>query len=290
MKIKAVFGVLLALSNAHDWAFMPDEDEGVSLLQLQMRPSIDPKHADHGLPEPFLQSTLLSRSDFDLNEEISDESRGLVDDLEITDGVVDGHRTKTVNMLTAKATPDSPPLLHIIAHVEQLGDGEDDFWIRRIQVTGGYFSGMKYRFRTGNGAYADADSYNLARVGDVNWTQPEDVLKYSQGQMYLTGFDKPEPTENFVSSPHKEVELVAGPMDIKVRYATSNKDGVEYNHLNLLVSGFLKLTAQKVSYTGVLAEDAAKVNFNDRKAEGPQEQPEESLNLVQGVREVRLFR
>lgn len=249
---------------------------------MQLRPNNDPKDAEQLQPEPFVQSTFLSRSVFETNEEVS--ATGFEDDKEITDG-------KRLNMLkvTTPDDPNRPPLLHITAQVEQ-ADGGKDMWIRRIQIAGGYFEDMVYRFKTSSGAYADADSYNLASVGENGWVQPEDALKHSQGQMYLTAFDKPEPTENFVSSPHKEAELVAGPVDIKVRYTTSNHEGVEFNHLDLFVSGFLKLSQQPLELSGVLAEDAPKMGkFDDREAAGPQE-AEQPVNLVQGVKEIRLFR
>jgi len=129
-------------------------------------------------------------------------------------------------------------LLKVSAMVEKIGSKEEDVWIRRVQVRGKWLeqSGKRWSFKTGSGFYGDPSLYQ-ARLGDGEWTAPVNLLKASDGLLRLAIHDKDAPTHMFQSSVSQDVHLVIGPVTLGVKYATSNKDGVNFNHLDVHLSG-----------------------------------------------------
>jgi len=150
-----------------------------------------------------------------------------------------------------KGASHEDALLRVTAYIEKMGDREEDLWIRRIKLTGQWLP-QHYAFKTGSGQFGD-DSLYLVRMGTGEWQHPVDILKATDGLMSVAIHNKSVPTHNFESSSAQDVELVIGPVIVGVRYATSNKDSRNFNHLDLHLQG-LKDVVQELG--GVLASDS----------------------------------
>lgn len=126
-------------------------------------------------------------------------------------------------------------LMKVSAMVEKIGPRDEDMWIRRVQVSGKWLK-QKWAFKTGSGFFGDPSLYQ-ARFGDGDWTEPVNLLKESDGLLRLAIHNKDAPTQKFQSSTGQECHLVVGPVTLAVKYATSNKDGINFNHLDVHLSG-----------------------------------------------------
>ena len=155
----------------------------------------------------------------------------------------------TLLIIPANATGDDI-LVKVAAVVEHIGPNDDDMWIRRVQVNGQWLK-QKWAFKTGSGFFGDPSLYQ-ARLGDGPWLQPLDLLKASDGLLRLAIHNKEPPTRLFQSSVGQEIHLVIGPVTLGVKYTTSNKDGRNFNHLDVHLAG---LTDVVQSIGGVLMGD-----------------------------------
>jgi len=126
-------------------------------------------------------------------------------------------------------------LMKVVCVVEHHGPREEDMWIRRVQVSGQWLK-QKWAFKTGSGFYGAPENY-LARLGDGEWQAPVELLKASDGLMSLAIHNKEVPTHTFQSSTVQDISLVTGPVTTSVVYKTSNKDGNNFNHLDIHVKG-----------------------------------------------------
>merc|ERR1719265_1684995 len=136
----------------------------------------------------------------------------------------------TLLVIPANATDDHDSLLRIQGAVEKIGPSDEDMWIRRVRVSGQWLK-EKWAFKTGSGPFGDPSLYQ-ARLGDGEWTEPVNLLQASDGLLRLAIHNKAVPTHKFQSSTAQEVNLVVGPVTVDVKYATSNKDGTNFNHLD----------------------------------------------------------
>jgi len=156
----------------------------------------------------------------------------------ILGGIEDGG---TAELLTIpKGATGEDVLMRVVVQVEKIGPREEDMWIRRVQI-GGQWLKQKWAFKTGSGFYGSPENY-LARIGNGEWKAPVDLLKASDGLLSLAIHNKEVPTQLFQSSAVQDVELVVGPVTIGVVYKTSNKDGINFNHLDVHLSGLSQVT------------------------------------------------
>jgi len=151
----------------------------------------------------------------------------------IQGGVADGGKAELLTIPKGAKVKDV--LLKVISVVEHHGPRDEDMWIRRVQVKGQWLK-QKWAFKTGSGFYGSPVNY-LARIGTGEWKAPLDLLKDSDGLLSLAIHNKEVPTKMFQSSTAQDVALVIGPVTVGVVYKTSNKDGLNFNHLDVHVKG-----------------------------------------------------
>merc|ERR1719240_1070751 len=172
-------------------------------------------------------------------------SKSTAEDLAFADGKA------TLLVIPANATGDDDALMRVQGMVEKIGPSDDDMWIRRVRVSGQWLK-EKWAFKTGSGTFGDPALYQ-ARLGDVDWTEPVNLLKASDGLLRLAIHNKEPPTHLFQQSIGQEVHLVIGPVTLGIKYVTSNKDNAMFNHLEVHLAG---LTDVVQDMGGVLMGDA----------------------------------
>jgi hypothetical protein len=163
----------------------------------------------------------------------------------IRGGIEDGGRAEL--LVIPKDAKGDDVLLSVAVQVEKMGPRKQDMWIRRVQLHGQWLKD-KWAFKTGSGFYGAPDLY-LARYGHGEWTAPVNLLKASDGLLSVAIHDKPVPTQLFQSSTAMDVQLVVGPVVVGVVWKTSNKDGANFNHLDVHLAG---LSAVKQTLGGLL--------------------------------------
>jgi len=167
----------------------------------------------------------------------------------IQGGLQDGGAAEL--LVIPKGATGEDVLMRVVVQVEHHGPREEDMWIRRVQV-GGKWLKQKWAFKTGSAFYGNAVNY-LARLGNGDWTAPVNLLKASDGLLSLAIHNKEVPTEVFQSSTAMDVALIVGPVTVSVVYKTSNKDGNNFNHLDVHLSG---LASVEQEMGGLLIGDA----------------------------------
>jgi len=194
----------------------------------------------------------------------------------IKGGIEDGGRAELL-VIPKDATGDDV-LLSVAVQVEKMGPRKQDMWIRRVQLHGQWLK-TKWAFKTGSGFYGSPELY-LGKYGDSEWKAPVDLLKASDGLLSVAIHDKPVPTHLFQSSTAMDVQLVVGPVIVGVVWKTSNKDGANFNHLDVHLAG---LSAVQQTLGGLLIgepepeEDATEEESLEQPSEElPEELPEES--------------
>lgn len=155
-----------------------------------------------------------------------------------TEGDAENGGKAILLVIPANATGDDA-LVRVAAVVEHIGPADDDMWIRRVQVNGQWLK-QKWAFKTGSGFFGDPSLYQ-ARLGDGPWQQPVDLLKASDGLLRLAIHNKEPPVRLFQSSIGQEIHLVIGPVTLGVKYTTSNKDGSNFNHLDVHLAGLTEV-------------------------------------------------
>lgn len=189
----------------------------------------------------------------------------------IRGGLEDGG---TAELLTIpKGATGKDVLLKVVVQVEKMGPRAADMWIRRVQVNGQWLK-AKWSFKTGSGFYGSPELY-LARFGDSEWTAPVNLLKASDGLLSVAIHNKSAPTQMFQSSTAQDIKLVVGPVVLGVVWKTSNKDGLNFNHLDVHLFG---LSSVKQELGGVLVGGQAPPPPPANETEAPQESsaPQES--------------
>lgn len=151
----------------------------------------------------------------------------------IKGGIEDGGRAEL--LVIPKDAKGEDVLLSVSVQVEKMGPRKQDMWIRRVQCHGKWLK-QKWAFKTGSGFYGTPELY-LARYGDGEWTAPVNLLKASDGLLSVAIHDKPVPTQMFQSSTAQDIQLVVGPVIVGVVWKTSNKDGANFNHLDVHLAG-----------------------------------------------------
>jgi len=151
----------------------------------------------------------------------------------IRGGIEDGGRAEL--LVIPKGAKGDDVLLSVAVQVEKMGPRKQDMWIRRVQLHGQWMT-KKWAFKTGSGYYGQPELY-LARYGTSPWAAPVDLLKESDGLLSVAIHDKPVPTRLFQSSTAMDVQLVVGPVIVGVVWKTSNKDGANFNHLDVHLAG-----------------------------------------------------
>jgi len=194
----------------------------------------------------------------------------------IRGGIEDGGSAEL--LVIPKGATGKDVLLRVAVQVEKMGPRDEDMWIRRVQVNGKWLK-AKWSFKTGSGFYGTPGLY-LARFGDSDWTAPINLLKASDGLLSVAIHDKPVPTKMFQSSTAQDIQLVVGPVIVGVVWKTSNKDGLNFNHLDVHLSG---LSSVKQELGGLLigeppAPSPAPANETDVEAlqDSPEQTPDES--------------
>jgi len=190
----------------------------------------------------------------------------------IQGGIEDGGSAEL--LVIPKDAKGKDILLAVDVQVEKMGPREQDMWIRRVQVHGAWLHGKKWGFKTGSAAYGSPELY-LAKYGDSEWTAPVNLLKASDGLLSVAIHDKPVPTQIFQSSTAMDTQLVVGPVVVGVVWKTSNKDGLNFNHLDVHLAG---LSSVEQTLGGLLIGDPEEKAppSNATQAESPeQESPTE---------------
>jgi len=167
----------------------------------------------------------------------------------IQGGLEDGGSAEL--LVIPKGATGEDVLLRVVVQVEHHGPREEDMWIRRVQVAGKWLK-KNWAFKTGSAFYGSPVNY-LARLGHGDWTAPVNLLKASDGLLSLAIHNKEVPTEMFQSSTAMDVALIVGPVTVSVVYKTSNKDGNNFNHLDVHLSG---LASVEQEMGGLLIGDA----------------------------------
>lgn len=190
----------------------------------------------------------------------------------IRGGIEDGGRAEL--LVIPKGATGEDVLLSVAVQVEKMGPRKQDMWIRRVQVHGKWLK-KKWAFKTGSGSYGAPELY-LARYGDSAWTQPVNLLKESDGLLSVAIHDKPVPTQLFQSSTAMDIQLVVGPVIVGVVWKTSNKDGANFNHLDVHLAG---LSQVQQELGGLLIGepepgDEQVTHGNKTQAESPDGAPE----------------
>ena len=144
-------------------------------------------------------------------------------------------RGKATLLVIPKGAKGEDALMKVDALVEKIGPADEDVWIRRVQVSGQWVP-KKWAFKTGSGFYGDPSLYQ-ARLGENVWTEPVNLLKESDGLLRLAIHNKDPPTHKSQTSIGQEVHLIVGPVTIGVKYSTSNREGTNFNHLDVHLSG-----------------------------------------------------
>jgi len=198
----------------------------------------------------------------------------------IAGGIEDGG---TAELLTIpKGATGKDALLRVVVQVEKMGPREEDMWIRRVQVNGQWLP-KKWSFKTGSGFYG-TDGLYLARFGDSEWTAPVNLLKASDGLLSVAIHNKPVPTAMFQSSTAQDIQLVIGPVILGVVWKTSNKDGLNFNHLDVHLSGLSSVTQE---LGGLLIGEPPATPKEPQESEEPPHEDEEVLppsQLLQAVK------
>jgi len=151
----------------------------------------------------------------------------------IRGGIEDGGRAEL--LVIPKGAKGKDVLLSVAVQVEKMGPRKEDMWIRRVQLHGQWLK-QKWAFKTGSGFYGEPNLY-LAKYGDSEWAAPVDLLKASDGLLSVAIHDKQVPTRMFQSSTAQDIQLVVGPVIVGVVWKTSNKDGSNFNHLDVHLAG-----------------------------------------------------
>lgn len=189
----------------------------------------------------------------------------------IRGGIEDGGSAELLTI--PKGATGKDVLLRVVVQVEKMGPREEDMWIRRVQVNGKWLP-KKWSFKTGSGFYGSEGLY-LARFGESEWTAPVNLLKASDGLLSVAIHDKPVPTAMFQSSTAQDIQLVVGPVIVGVVWKTSNKDGLNFNHLDVHLSG---LSSVKQELGGLLIGEPPAATppplANETETEAPQESEE----------------
>jgi len=164
-------------------------------------------------------------------------------------------------------------LLRVTAYIEKMGDRPEDLWIRRVKLAGKWLP-KQYGFKTGSGQYGEDSNY-LVRMGTDEWKQPVELLKASDGLMSVAIHNKTVPTHNFEQALAQDVSLVIGPVTVGVTYATSNKDDINFNHLDVHLKG---LTDVRQLLGGILAEEPPRSDDEDEPSEDKPVEDEPELS------------
>lgn len=201
----------------------------------------------------------------------------------IRGGIEDGGSAELLTI--PKGAKGKDVLLRVVVQVEKMGPREEDMWIRRVQVNGQWLP-AKWSFKTGSGFYG-TDGLYLARFGDSEWTAPVNLLKASDGLLSVAIHDKPVPTHMFQSSTAQDIQLVVGPVIVGVVWKTSNKDGLNFNHLDVHLSG---LSSVKQELGGLLIgeppsateapQESGESKESEESEEAPLEPPLEDENVL----------
>jgi len=209
----------------------------------------------------------------------------------IKGGIEDGGRAEL--LVVPKGAKGEDVLLSVSVQVEKMGPRKQDMWIRRVQIHGKWLK-EKWAFKTGSGFYGEPGLY-LARCGNSEWTAPVNLLKTSDGLLSVAIHDKPVPTAMFQSSTAQDIQLVVGPVIVGVVWKTSNKDGANFNHLDVHLAG---LASVQQPLGGLLIgepePDEQMVNSTatgshaqpgEESPEGMEEQPEGMEEQPEGMEE-----
>jgi len=210
----------------------------------------------------------------------------------IKGGIEDGGRAEL--LVIPKDAKGDDVLLSVSVQVEKMGPRKQDMWIRRVQLHGKWLK-QKWAFKTGSGFYGTPELY-LARYGDSEWTAPVNLLKASDGLLSVAIHDKPVPTQLFQSSTAQDIQLVVGPVIVGVVWKTSNKDGANFNHLDVHLAG---LSSVQQTLGGLLIgepdPEEQQVNRTsthshahkaEESPEGMEEQPEGMEEMPEGMEEM----
>jgi len=193
----------------------------------------------------------------------------------IQGGIEDGGSAELLTIPKGASGKDA--LLRVVVQVEKMGPRDEDMWIRRVQVNGNWLP-EKWSFKTGSGMYGSEGLY-LARFGDSEWTAPVNLLKASDGLLSVAIHNKTVPTAIFQSSTAQDIQLVVGPVIVGVVWKTSNKDGLNFNHLDVHLSG---LSSVKQELGGLLIGEppapapAPEPLANETEMDTPQESAEQA--------------
>lgn len=160
------------------------------------------------------------------------------------------HNTSVELLTIPKGATGKDVLMKVVIKVEHMGPRNEDMWIRRVQVRGQWLK-QPWAFKTGSGHYGSPELYQ-ARLGDEPWTSPANLLQESDGLLWLAIHDKEDPHRMFQSSTAQEIKLIVGPVTVGVVWKTSNKDGVNFNHLDVHLSGLSDVIQPK---GGILIDD-----------------------------------
>lgn len=190
----------------------------------------------------------------------------------IKGGIEDGGRAEL--LVIPKGAKGEDVLLSVSVQVEKMGPRKQDMWIRRVQCHGKWLK-EKWAFKTGSGFYGSPELY-LARNGDSEWTAPVNLLKASDGLLSVAIHNKPPPTQMFQSSTAQDIQLVVGPVIVGVVWKTSNKDGSNFNHLDVHLAG---LSSVQQTLGGLLIgepePDEEMINSTSTQTEHQNQQPSE---------------
>jgi len=189
----------------------------------------------------------------------------------IKGGIEDGGRAEL--LVIPKDAKGEDVLLSVSVQVEKMGPRKQDMWIRRVQVHGKWLK-QKWAFKTGSGFYGAPELY-MARYGSGEWTSPVNLLKASDGLLSVAIHNKSVPTQMFQSSTAQDIQLVVGPVIVGVVWKTSNKDGSNFNHLDVHLAG---LSSVQQTLGGLLIgePEPEEPMINSTKVDHPNQPSEES--------------